>query len=679
MFAQSVPLLPAPVKKPKCTKTIRNDIQLLRFLAIAAVLGFHLRPKTIPQGYLGVDIFFVISGYLMTVVTASSKGVISVATVTNFYERRLKRLCPVYLLTVLATLAVGSVLLVQPDFASLQTDSAWALVFGSNIQAILKEDDYFKFGSDYKFLLHTWSLSVEMQFYAVAPFILAIVARSYRPLLACSVLIVFSLAFQSLISSPVLSFECVISRIWQFLIGTFVFYMEKQIDPTIKRLNTSKPFVASLILVVLLLAPEFSAHVAYKVTVRVVGTLLTGFIMYYATAIDEITHLKPLTRVLTLIGDASYSIYLVHWPMIRFAEYFEILVSTDIYIQIGCILTVSLIQFYVYEKPLTSFTTRTTFVICGVFYFFAALLILPNFVIIKESTNVTDASLLAMDPVLGNTQIERDCRVQGLVDSLNCLHVPELDAVVPKTKAKGAIFCGIKGPGKWTIFVAGNSFAQYQIKAVKNALEDKFKMIYFVARPGCLAFDSMNDLWKSKACDEIIGITEKILKAIKPDIVVIIQRIDNNGHILSGKVGNITTVKHLENEFANYSKYTKKIFVTEPNAIASYSVPNALVKALKLQLPIDNFFVTLNDFKNQTEPGMNQVVAAMKSCPKCEPIWIRQNLCDDEKCYFYDRTTKLALYCDSNHMSAIGNDLIMPAYRAAFEKGFQELRRLSLS
>uniref|UniRef100_A0A7E4VXS7 Acyl_transf_3 domain-containing protein n=1 Tax=Panagrellus redivivus TaxID=6233 RepID=A0A7E4VXS7_PANRE len=168
-----------------------------------------------------------------------------------------------------------------------------------------------------------------MQFYAVAPFILAVIARSTRPILASSVLIGLSLAFQSFVPSPIWSFDCVISRIWQFLVGTIVFYMERSDDSNITKSRTSTTtFVSVVVLTVLLLAPKLSQDVIYEIAVRVMATLLTASIMYSSTSMDEVTSLKPVTRVLTLLGDASYSIYLVHWPMIRFAKYVEIFDST---------------------------------------------------------------------------------------------------------------------------------------------------------------------------------------------------------------------------------------------------------------------------------------------------------------------------------------------------------------
>uniref|UniRef100_A0A7E4W077 Acyl_transf_3 domain-containing protein n=1 Tax=Panagrellus redivivus TaxID=6233 RepID=A0A7E4W077_PANRE len=672
---EAVPLIEPPVINPQCQKTKRNDIQLLRFLAIAAVLGFHLRPKSIPQGYLGVDIFFVISGYLMTVVTSSSQGVITIVTVSRFYERRLKRLCPVYLLTVFSTLIAGYFLLVQTDYTSLQKDSTWALVFGTNIQAMLKHDDYFQFESDYKFLLHTWSLSVEMQFYAVAPFILAMIARSNRPLLTNNILIGLSLAFQSIVPSSIWRFECVVSRIWQFLMGTTVFYLEKQSDAITKTMSTTKTISGALVLVTLLLAPELSHHVAYTVTVRVVTTLLTAIIMYYSTTVNEMIALKLITYVMTLIGDASYSIYLIHWPMILFAKYMDIFNSCGVYILVPFILTAALIQYFIFEKPLVTTTTVRVFVICGIFYLFATpFVFLPSHTGPQDTNNGSNVSLIKMDPMLANLKIAHDCHHDRLTELKHCPHAPELDAIVPNTTTANVNFCGFK-VGKFTIFVTGNSYAQYQVNAVQKALEGQFKMIYFVARPACLAFDGMNEMSALFAnCPEIIGLTDKILKTLKPDITVIIQRIDNNSHFVSGKVGNITTVKYLQNVFENYSKYTQKILVVEPNANVSYTVPTELAKALKYGRPIDNFTISLKDYKKRIDPSMNQVISAMKSCPKCEPIWIRQQLCDHEKCYLYDRKTKLGFYCDTSHMSTLGDDLIMPAYEAAFKKTLKELR-----
>uniref|UniRef100_A0AC35GSG0 Acyltransferase 3 domain-containing protein n=1 Tax=Panagrolaimus sp. PS1159 TaxID=55785 RepID=A0AC35GSG0_9BILA len=156
------------------------DIQLLRAAAIIAVLGFHLRPEYVPQGYLGVDIFFAISGYLMTVILHEKQ--LSIKTCLRFYERRLKRLLPAYILIVFLTLAITSFYIISTDYDFLKIDTLWSMTFVTNFQSMFKKETYFLLISEYKFLLHTWSLSVEIQYYLLAPLILIPIIGPFKAL-----------------------------------------------------------------------------------------------------------------------------------------------------------------------------------------------------------------------------------------------------------------------------------------------------------------------------------------------------------------------------------------------------------------------------------------------------------------------------------------------------------------
>ncbi|KAI6177723.1 Acyl-transf-3 domain-containing protein [Aphelenchoides bicaudatus] len=143
---------------------LRPEIQGLRAIAIVAVLLFHMWPKNVIVGYLGVDCFFVISGYLM-IMLMSRKNELTLNASILFYYRRIKRIVPTYLFVITLTLLSCYFLISEFEFDSLVSKATSSLFFYSN----------FPFKSKYQFLLHTWSLSCELQFYLFVPLLMLII------------------------------------------------------------------------------------------------------------------------------------------------------------------------------------------------------------------------------------------------------------------------------------------------------------------------------------------------------------------------------------------------------------------------------------------------------------------------------------------------------------------------
>uniref|UniRef100_A0A914PCE7 Acyltransferase 3 domain-containing protein n=1 Tax=Panagrolaimus davidi TaxID=227884 RepID=A0A914PCE7_9BILA len=323
------------------------DIQLLRAAAIIAVLGFHLRPEYVPQGYLGVDIFFAISGYLMTVILHEKQ--LSIKTCLRFYERRLKRLLPAYILIVFLTLAITSFYIISTDYDFLKIDTLWSMAFVTNFQSMFKKETYFLLISEYKFLLHTWSLSVEMQYYLLAPLILIPISWHSNPLIPLVILSGFSWSFQSFIPYPTISFGFVFSRIWQFLIGSIAFYVlqrhstkmpeniELMKDPgdndDVFEIPSRKPrllkynvlrFLNFVAIFAICFMPNLSNNEMYKSFIRMISTIFGGISIFLGAQSNSFGKFSLLAKFGTYLGDISYSVYLVHWPVIILAKYLMI-------------------------------------------------------------------------------------------------------------------------------------------------------------------------------------------------------------------------------------------------------------------------------------------------------------------------------------------------------------------
>ncbi|CDR32754.1 Acyltransferase 3 domain-containing protein [Caenorhabditis elegans] len=202
----------------------RQDLQGIRGLAILSVLGFHFYPTYFPNGYLGVDQFFVLSGFLMCMLLTKSETMPVISGVLHFYSRRFKRILPLYLLFIFLT--VISLYTIFPDTALLQNQSSAtkALLFVSNRPHTGEEDYFEKLLIAIDLFTHTWSLSVEIQFYFIVPLIFLIGSyfSGFYKYGYYFVLGLISFTFYSILPLEV-AFNSLFARIWQFLIGMVIY------------------------------------------------------------------------------------------------------------------------------------------------------------------------------------------------------------------------------------------------------------------------------------------------------------------------------------------------------------------------------------------------------------------------------------------------------------------------
>ncbi len=173
---------------PLPSERYRPDIDGLRAIAVMLVVNFHGFPDAMPGGFIGVDIFFVISGFLITGIIARELGETRFS-LAGFYVRRIRRIFPALIVVLSAVLVMGWLWMLPHAYAQLSSDAFASAAFAANI-ALMLQSGYFDIESAKKPLLHLWSLGIEEQFYLAWPLILMIAARwrmrSARPLPASS-------------------------------------------------------------------------------------------------------------------------------------------------------------------------------------------------------------------------------------------------------------------------------------------------------------------------------------------------------------------------------------------------------------------------------------------------------------------------------------------------------------
>lgn len=290
--------------------TRNEDIQILRGIAVSLVVLFHSSSITIPAGYLGVDIFFVISGFLITshIIRDVDRQTFSL---TQFYMRRARRLLPATYCTLSLT-TLGALFLLVPFSWNAYIKSLFgALTFTANIFLWL-QTGYFDEAAASKPLLHLWSLSIEEQYYLVLPIFLLIVPNRFRMLLIAAALLSSGALCVLLVSyKPSATFFLLPTRAWELMVGSFLAGLLAK-HPGLEAPAALK-VVATAIIVIIPFFPVDPVHPRFDALLVTCATavLLTGR--------GEWLRLGPVTRGLSLAGDWSYSIYLVHWPLYAFA------------------------------------------------------------------------------------------------------------------------------------------------------------------------------------------------------------------------------------------------------------------------------------------------------------------------------------------------------------------------
>lgn len=297
----------------------RFDIQVMRGVAVLAVVLFHAFPGVFGSGFLGVDVFFVVSGFLITgiILRGLERGDFSFKA---FYIRRAKRLLPASLMTLAVTSLLALVFLTRSQMADYAEQLLGSLAFVANF-VLASQSGYFDAAAETKPLLHIWSLSLEEQFYFVAPLLLWLTPLRARPwLLITGMILSFALCFLimtgpswlpfSAKGAQKLAFFMLPTRAWELLFGSVcAWVMIRRPDLTVP--GWAK--LAALAAIIATCAIGFDpVHPRWDAVIVVVAT---GLILLGQ---DGWLPKKPLLPV-KVIGDWSYSLYLIHWPLFSFA------------------------------------------------------------------------------------------------------------------------------------------------------------------------------------------------------------------------------------------------------------------------------------------------------------------------------------------------------------------------
>lgn len=518
----------------------RGDIDGLRALAVLAVIGNHIDHNLLPGGFLGVDMFFVISGFVITSSLLSRPTERFTDFLFGFYERRIRRIIPALACCVVLTFLVAS-LFITPNTtiaSSTWQTGAWALLGVSNIYLGINASDYFASSSALNPFTQTWSLGVEEQFYLIYP--LLFFATTCLPggkangrrglLLAVGITGALSLAAYLLVGNQN-SWPYYYSplRFWELAAGCMACLLRL---PTLKLpepLRTLLPWLSlAICLGTLILAGDASA----------LGTILTVLAMALLLASSDrkdLLYQALACRLLRPIGLGSYSLYLWHWSVLAIARW---TIGISIFSLPWLLLAIGILSYASYawiETPLRQApwmgNKRGTFLIgfgasiAGVATLFALRADNGSQLYIGktckadryETCTPPDSPHPTVTPHISNTSIRRNpCFVKTLETGLTAKVLKQCSA--------------IRSPEAPTLYVVGDSFAGALSPAIDPIYnEGRFNLVYLAA-PGC-HFNLFSERKRRRGCSQFNKDRYELIKRdARPGDVVLVSATSGSGY-----------------------------------------------------------------------------------------------------------------------------------------------------
>jgi peptidoglycan/LPS O-acetylase OafA/YrhL len=300
----------------------RKEIDGLRALAVLPVILFHAGFTTFSGGFVGVDIFFVISGYLITTIIMTEMKQDSFSLI-EFYKRRAKRILPALFLVMLCTLPFAWFWMLPQDLKNFSASLIAVPLFISNVLFYLTSD-YFDTASDLKPLLHTWSLAVEEQYYVLFPLFLILAWKFGRkwiiPLLVTAFVISIIFAQLSLSTHPSFTFYLLPTRGFELLVGTLIALCSKHQSSAISvNHSVNQSFSLAGLMLILYAIFWFDKNTPSPSSYTLIPTIGAGLILVFSNNKNLVGKLLG-NRIFSGIGLISYSAYLWHQPVFSFAR-----------------------------------------------------------------------------------------------------------------------------------------------------------------------------------------------------------------------------------------------------------------------------------------------------------------------------------------------------------------------
>lgn len=360
-----------------------SHIDILRALAVLLVIFNHLELPYFNGGFIGVDIFLVISGYLITKNIESEVKNTSRFSFKKFYQRRVIRLAPTFFTVMISCCLAFYFVLTTDEWIKFLKTLVSSVTLTSNIYYWTLLGDYFSINAKSTPLLHIWSLSLEEQFYLIWPLflflILKIKSKFYSILLLLFIILVsVSVSHVFVLSDPIAAYYLLPSRIFEFCIGSLIVFLPKKDFSK----NISYIFTAISMIIILFASVYINKATIFPSYIALIPCIGAALFIYFSSAIGDFNFLSQIKY----LGKISYPMYLWHWPIIVYLNINSI--QLNLFISIAVILFVialSVISYEKIEKTIKNYyaqkpknTIKTFFILPSLIIIFISLIIMQR-------------------------------------------------------------------------------------------------------------------------------------------------------------------------------------------------------------------------------------------------------------------------------------------------------------
>ena len=619
----------------------RSDITGLRALAVIPVLIYHAWPQVMPGGFVGVDIFFVISGYLISGILFREllqKGRIDYL---NFYAKRIRRIIPNLLCVLTFTFVVGWFFLVDSEFKTLGKQIYSSILFVQNFRLLKDLGDYFADSATRQPLLHLWSLAIEEQFYIVFPILCTLIwkfTRSIRLLgFMVATIVAGSLVGCFSVEDPATRFYFPLTRFWELGAGILLAYAETMGHWSTERFSQACRHCISLLggglIVCALFVADANSFPNFTALMPVAGA-----VMMIAASPNSIFNRLLAWKPLVFVGLISYSLYLWHWPLLAYWNIIEPLHATsDNAVILVVTLGMSTLSYRLVETPVRLYRGA-------------------------DSRRLVSVLVVGMILVFGLGQTAR--RLSGYEGRLtgNLLLWQEIhrDWIHPGMLNEGiyeaahVMTVGEGFPAVW--FVGDSHTLQYSLR-IKELSNKNNQTVGILVAPGC--FVASGVVSKNEVCKKVIQTFEKLIFDPRVHTVVLgemwgsyLHHGAENGFSYSTPDGDVRPLNQLqfsrvlEDTFHKLEQQNKRVFLILDapwDSESEYFHPRSLLPRLPWRVVSEQDFIVDIPQARAWRNG-NEAVrkAGGTGVSVIDPV---ERVCPNQKC-------NLLNYKDDDHLRA---------------------------
>lgn len=623
--------LPSPVN-------YREDINGLRSWAVIAVLLFHFQLIGLPGGFIGVDIFFVISGYLMTsiIVGGYLKGGFSI---TKFYMARIRRILPALLVVVITLLIAGWFWLPTIDYKELSNQAVYAIGFISNFYFWQSTNGYFTGEVEDIWLLHTWSLAVEAQFYLLFPILVAILFRFSSNLRTVTIVMLsiavlsFTLAIYFNETLDIASFFLLPTRGWELAAGGLVFLVLKQTTFSAVTKLISYWLGWALLIIGFIVITKYDPWPGVLTLLPVLGTSL----IIFASKDTFLTN----NVIAQWVGDRSYSLYLWHWPIVV-ALYFS---STDnkwgwVLLGLSLSFILAALSYRFVEVPTRRYLSNAEKRIEFKTIFISLTIILSAGFIIKTTT--FDGRISQAIEVAANEKNNFNW------DVVNCKYARSTNSFEHCVFDGNQVIKDLKV--KPDIVLLGDSHAQMVVTPLIEVAKERDLKVQPITANGCSFQVTSNP--RHASCQGANYVARNIIDKLKKDVPVVVANATHYVYHFEKK----EFIKSYVDSLCYYAE-NRPVYVLRPLPVMNINPPTYLSRSQVFGRHSSDIKTSEKEFLEFSAPIIEAQDLASKQCG-VKVLDLMPYYCSDGYCFASENGRPL--YRDKTHLSQFGAERLKP-------------------